>query len=287
MPTQIVSRREFFESIELLTALPRRVVESITVRLTYDVLDERRDFFLQPLVCSHDSVSWCPLVIKQSRPDRNMLKLMSRSASLRNAAATIIGGREQEMLNQLGLLLAKRNSYDYKLNCILSHQGRKAELDLLAYNRRVPDEVLLIEGKAVLAVDDVAEVQAATEQFNKAQRQLERVAEIMVSMPEDQKRAIYPFVDWAQVRTYRSIVVTPDSNPLADFDHSTIPALTLELIRTKFRSRDFRSPTAIWEACQSKDWLKPFALDGEDLFSSITIGSVRYEFPTRGDRFDA
>ena len=69
------------------------------------------------------------------------------------------------MLNELGVLLAKRGGYDYKLNCTFGYEGQSSEVDLLGYNRMVPAEVLVVEAKAVLAVDDVAEVQAATEQF--------------------------------------------------------------------------------------------------------------------------
>lgn len=172
MPTQIVPCSVFFESMIHLTGLTAQVIDNITNRLTYDTADVKRDVFLQPILRGPESVSWCPLWIKQSRPERNALKLMSRSPTLANSAATIIGGREQHMLKELGLLLAKRGGYDFKLNSRLRGKGQASELDLLAYNRRVPSEVLLVEAKAILAVDDVAEVQAATEQFRKAKLQL-------------------------------------------------------------------------------------------------------------------
>lgn len=286
MPTQVVPRSEFAEWMTTLTGLDVDTIGRIITRLTYPVADKRRDMILQPLICGPASVSWCPLAIKQSKPERNTLKLMSRLSPLRDQAATLIGEREKELLRQLGLLLAKRAGYDYKLNSILRNRERQAELDLLAYNRKTPDEVLLVEAKAVLAVDEVGEVQAATEQFNEAQEQLRRVTEILTSLPNDQKRSLYPFVDWGRVRTYRPLVVAPDSNPRAGFDHSDISMITLELLRTQLRSRHFKSPTAIWEASRLKEWLKPLPIHGEDLYSSITIGSVRYEFPTRGGRFD-
>lgn len=287
MPTQIVPAREFSEAMVSLTGLPSQVVDVVTNRLTYDTSDPKRDVFLQPLLCRSESVSWCPLYIKQSRPERNMLKLMSRSRTLSNASATIIGGREGQMLGELGLLLAKRAGYDYKLNCGLRYGGQSTELDLLAYNREAPAEVLIVEAKAVLAVDDVAEVQAATEQFKKAQAQLERASKILNSMPMDRKRFLFPFVDWDQVKIYRPLVITPDSSPLAEFAPDVVAVITLELVRTQFRSRDFRSPTAICEACKRKEWLKPFGLDGEDFYSSIRIGSVTYEFPARGERSES
>jgi hypothetical protein len=138
-----------------------------------------------------------------------------------------------------------------------------------------------------LAVDDVAEVQAATEQFKKAQAQLERASKILNSMPMDRKRFLFPFVDWDQVKIYRPLVITPDSSPLAEFAPGVVAVITLELVRTQFRSRDFKSPTAICEACKRKEWLKPFGLDGEDFYSSIRIGPVTYEFPARGERSES
>jgi hypothetical protein len=60
-----------------------------------------------------------------------------------------------------------------------------------------------------------------------------------------------------------------------------------DAIRTHLRNRDFKSPTAICDACQRKEWLKPFNLDGEDFYSSIRIGSITYEFPARGERFES
>jgi len=283
MPTQILPLTKFYHAMEVLTALPSPVIQSITSRLTYDQTDPRSDIFLQPLICSSDGISWCPLVIKQSRPERNMFKLMSRSAALRNAAANIIGAREGPMLKELGLLLAKRRGYDYKLNCTIRSATETAEIDLLAYNRKAPSEVLLVEGKAVLAVDDVAEVQAATDQFKKAKEQLERTTRILSSaLSHQRKRTLFPFVDWAQVKTYHSLVVTPDSNPLSNFDEHEVPVITLELIRSQLRNRDFKSPSTIWQACRRRDWLKPLSLEGEDFYSSMTVGSVTYEFPARG-----
>jgi hypothetical protein len=205
---------------------------------------------------------------------------------MRNAAANIIGGREGPMLKELGLLLAKRGGYDYKLNRKVASADETAEIDLLAYSRKAPTEVLLVEGKAILAVDDVAEVHAATEQFNSAKEQLERTARILSTMPRQEKSSLFPFVDWSQVKSYHTLVVTPDSNPLSSFDEQEVPVITLELIRTQLRKRDFKSPWAICNACRRRDWLKPFALDGEDLYLGVTVGSVTYELPARGSSMD-
>jgi hypothetical protein len=187
------------------------------------------------------------------------------------------------MLNHVGLLLAKKGKFDFKLNRPLRHGNQKAELDLLAYNRKVPSELLLIEAKAVLAVDDVGEVVTATKEFKKAQDQLRRAEALLRAMPAPQKRDIYPFVDWGRVDTFRLLVVTPDSNAQAEFDHSEVPLITLELMRTQLRYRDYKSPTAVWEACKRKAWMEPLTLTGADFYKEIRIGSVKYEIPLKGD----
>jgi hypothetical protein len=284
MPTQILTWPEFSTAMSFLAELGPQVISEITHRLTYDTTDQKRDAFLQPLVVSSGWISWCPLLIKQSRPERNMLKLMSRSPTLCNAASTIIGGREGQMLKEIGLRLAKRSGYDYKLNTLIRGGGQSAELDLLAYNRKAPTEILLVEAKAVLAVDDVAEIQAATEQLWKAKRQLERSISILNIMPLERKQSLFPFVDWGRIETYRPLMITPDSSPLGEFTHDAVSVVTLEVFRTQFSNRDLKTPTAIWEACRSKEWLKPFNLDGEDFYSRMKVGSVTYEIPGKEQR---
>lgn len=284
MPTQILSLSDFLEAMRSLTELEPEVISEITSRLTYNTINQKRDAFLQPLLVSQNRIAWCPLLVKQSRPERNMLKLMSRTPPLSNVAATIIGGREGQMLKEFGLRLAKRG-YDYKLNTTMRWGGQMSELDLLAYNRKTPDELLLVEAKAVLAVDDVAEVQSATEQLRKAARQLKRSISILNAMPLKRKNTLFPFVNWERAKIYRRLVMTPDSSPLGEFSEDDVSVITLELLRTQFRNRDLKTPTAIWEACRTKNWLKPFKIDGEDYYSSMKIGSITYEFPAREQTF--
>lgn len=283
MPTQVVPLAEFHERMQLLSGLDSDTVARIVDRLSYSSQSPKSELLLQPLLLSRNFVSWCPLAVQISKYERNALKVMSRAEALRDAAATLIGSRERLMLNHVGLLLAKKGKFDFKLNRPLRHGNQKAELDLLAYNRKVPSELLLIEAKAVLAVDDVGEVVTATKEFKKAQDQLRRAEALLRAMPAPQKRDIYPFVDWGRVDTFRLLVVTPDSNAQAEFDHSEVPLITLELMRTQLRYRDYKSPTAVWEACKRKAWMEPLTLTGADFYKEIRIGSVKYEIPLKGD----
>jgi hypothetical protein len=283
MPTQVIPRAEFHERMQMLSGLDPDTVARIVDRLSYDWQSPKSELLLQPLLTSRNFVSWCPLAVQISKYERNALKVMSRAEALRDAAATLIGSREKLMLNQVGLLLAKKGKFDFKLNRTLRHEDQRAELDLLAYNRKAPSELLLIEAKAVLAVDDVGEVVAATKEFKKAQGQLRRAEALLRAMPAAQKRDIYPFVDWGRAETFRLLVVTPDSNAQAEFDHSEIPLITLELMQTQLRYRDYKSPTAVWEACKRKAWMEPLTLTGADFYKEIKIGSVTYGIPLRRD----
>lgn len=274
MPTQIVPERQFTETIVSITGLSAEVVNEILNRLTYDASDPKRDVFLQPLLRHSESVCWCPLVIKYSRPERNMLKLMSRSGRLSGAAANIIGGREAQMLKEFGRFLSKRAGYDYKINTTIRWSGQTSEIDLLAYNKRAPTEILLVEAKAILAVDDVGEVHSADEHMRKAKRQLERGVDILKTMPQERKEVLFRFVDWDQITVYRLLVITPDSSPLGGAPQEDVSVITLELLRTQLRNRDLKTPTALWEACKRKRWLKPFGLDGEDFYLNIKVGRL-------------
>src|SRR5260370_33185551 len=101
---------------------------------------------------------------------------------LKRTADNLIGDRDRSLLNGLGQLLA-RHGYAYKLMTRLSHGGEDGELDLLAYNAGTPEEVLLVEAKALLAADEIAETNTATDALIRAQGQLWRAAGILHRVP--------------------------------------------------------------------------------------------------------
>ena len=148
IPTQVLTRAKFLDNMEILSGLDAQIIQAIVERLSYRTeRNVRSDIFLQPLLCGNNSISWSPVVVGLSKIERNMLKLLSRDPSMQNLAATMIGSREKTMLREMGATLPRKGGYDFKLNKTLQYMDRKGELDLLAYNRKYPDQILLIEGK--------------------------------------------------------------------------------------------------------------------------------------------
>lgn len=280
MPTQIINQNKFCNAIEELTKLTPQVINAIVQRLIYDQRNPKSDIFLQPLIMGEENISWCPFVIQNSQYGRNMLKLMARTKSLKSEADNLIGSREILLLRKLGLILAKRGKFAFKLNRKINHVDEIGELDLLAYNQRFCDQILLIEGKALLAADEVNEISAATEILIEAQNQLLRNLKILKKMPLEQKITLYPFVDWHKVNRYFLVIITPETQPNSNYDGYEIPVTTLEEIKLFFKAKDCRSPFSFWEACRNKNWLRHLELD-EESHDDILVGGVIYKIPVQ------
>ena len=101
---------------------------------------------------------------------------------------------------------------------------------MLAYNTRSPEELLLVEAKSILAADEINEVDAATTELVRAQGQLRRTIEILGRMPTHQKAGLFKFVRWENVTHYYGMVLTPDTHPNERYDHSEIPAISLDAL---------------------------------------------------------
>ena len=222
VPTQVVSQEVFKNKIGLLSGLTPQTVESIVDRLRYDGSLAKPDVFLTPLFCAGGYVAWSPTVIIKSKSERNLLKQMARSKVLKKIADNLIGERERSLSNGFGQLLS-RHGYAYKLMTELTHDDEDGELDLLAYHPGAPEEILLVEAKAVLAADEIGEGEAATFELIRAQGQLRRAADILNRMSFQQKSRLFKFVRWECVRTFYGLVLTPDTHPNERYDHSQIP----------------------------------------------------------------
>jgi hypothetical protein len=282
MATQIVNLDRFTRCVQELSGLKEVMIRKIIDRLCYRSTP-KSDAFLQPLLCSNDLIAWCPLAIQLSKPERNMLKLMARSSGhLPDIAANIIGSREQEMLGQFGQFLAKRAQYDFKLNQGIRVGEEEAEVDMLAYRKKASREVLLVEGKTLLAVDDIGEVLTASEEIQKAQKQLYRSRDLLQKLPLAKKTEIYPFVDWPNVDTFRLLVITPESYPSRFVDQKEVPVITLQAVKTRIKNRDLQSPTTFWATCRDKQWLSNLIPDKQG-FEELVVGDVIYEVPFWGE----
>ncbi|MBM4001201.1 MAG: hypothetical protein FJ297_16980 [Planctomycetes bacterium] len=277
-PTQCIARTEFLESMQSLTALPRTTVEAIVQRLTYDCKAKWPDVYQQPLFCGANTVTWSASVIQNSKQLRNMLKLMSRTKSLQDHAANLIGSREGRMLWELGHMLSRRGKTEYKLTTSISCGDDKGEVDLVAYNRKLPDELLIVEGKAGLGVDEINEVDAATTEMQGGQEQLANVRGILARMSDGEKAAIFKFVNWSLVKRVYGVVVSADAEPNDRYDHSEYPGISLQTIRARLRDNHFGSPQKFWRACKERNWMNKLRAYTER-YSPISVGEVTYELP--------
>ena len=160
---------------------------------------------------------------------------------------------------------------------------RKGELDLLAYNRKYPDQILLIEGKAVLAVDDLTEVIAASKELCRAQEQIRSTAELLKSMPIKQKQALYPFVQWDRVTSYYLMVATPETQPDSQqYDYEEVPLITLETMKSQMNIKQLQNPRLFYEASKRREWLDDL-IPATEFYETIEIGGIKYEIPGEGE----
>ena len=276
LPTQFLRRDEFVSHMAELSGLPPEKVEACTNRLTYglECLD-KPDPYLQPLVCTATHVLWSPHLVMLSKSERNVLKLTARIPLLKTIADDLIGGREASLLNEFGRLLGK-HGYQYKTRIQLP--GGVGEIDLLAYHDKHPERLLLVEGKALLGVDEVTEIAKATKEMVKGQGQLARTVGVLEGMTVEARRALWSKPLWQYVRSFAGIVLTPNVQPDATYSHSLYPALALETVRRYFQRSDFKSPGAFWEAAVAKRWLGKYR-GRQTGFHPVTVGSVTYELP--------
>jgi hypothetical protein len=276
--TQSLHRDTFIDVIHTKSGLALRVVEQIVARLSYgQPTNAQPDIFLQPLIVG-ERITFSPLLIELSKYERNMLKLMAAMPTLKDIAANLIGSRERRLSETLGLLLAKRGSFDFQCNQSICVDDRRSEIDLLAWNQTSPNELLLVESKAILEPDEVAQVDEAGKKIAEAQQQINEAADILMAMPIEQRRQIFRFVDWSAVTTIRKVVLTASTLPDVGYDEESVPVITLRAAQASMRHRHFRTPSSFWSACRDKQWLQE--LIGADAgHRTIRVGDVRYEIP--------
>lgn len=278
-PTQCVERLDFVAAMIELTGLSDDTVEAITERLTYDRRTKWPEVFQQPLFCGQQSVAWSASIVQGSKSLRNMLKLMSRTKKLQNHAATLIGSREDKMLSHLGSEISKRGKAAFKLRTPIAADGEQGEVDLLAYNLKFPDELLVVEGKALLGVDEINEVDAATKEMQSGQDQLSRVIRILSKMSDEEKSALFKFVKWNLVKHVFGVVVAGDAEPNDKYDHTVFPGISLQTIEDRLRGNHLASPKKFWRACRDRRWMDGLRGYSES-YRPIKVGDVTYELPS-------
>lgn len=278
VPVQLVPEQAFVAGMADIAGLPVTQVGLLLERLTFGAWGQKNpDIFLQPLVRGPSRVAWSPNVVLLSNADRNMLKLMARGPKrFKDMADNLIGGREHVTAHPFGELLKQEHGFQYKTGIVLP-DGR-GEIDLIAFHTRYPDEVLLIEVKGVLDVDEVNEMHQATQEMVGGQDQLRRVIGLLDGMTSDEKRRLWSQPRWEGVTNYYGVVLTPNSQPNPSYDHREFPAVTLETVFRRLRPRHFRSPHSFWKASVSKPWLA--AYQGRQIeYVPLEVGGTAYELP--------
>jgi len=254
-------------------------VARITDRLTYDCSNKKAQILLQPLIRLGGKVLWSPWVVRKSRHDRNILKLMARTPELKLISDNVVGQRERAFLNLIGRHLAKKSGYQYKINTDISNGVQFAEIDLLAYRTRVPQEVLIVEAKTILAVDETNEIADATDKLISAQRQVLSTLDILKALDVDRRRLLFRFVDWSKVSDYYPLVMTPDSHPNTLYSDQVVPHVTFASLANYVKPRDVSRPSRIWLTCRDKDWIKQRTPARHYAFKDVAVGNLTYSLP--------
>jgi hypothetical protein len=278
MPTQTVEVDEFVDQVKTLSCLSAESVEMILDRLTFHP-GPKADILLTPFLRGECSICWSPAVIVDYAHERNLLKVMSRgSKALCEHAATVNGSRGRVLGRLIGVEFAKRG-YQFNLDTPIASSTEKTDVDVLLYQTTRPDEVLIVQAKAIIAPDEINEVDDATKTLAYAQEQARRTMRILRVMPAAQKRQKFKFVNWDAVTQLFGVVATPDAEPHSLVDPREIPVLTLVSLRWRFRPRDFWCPSRFWKACVQRPWVEREMREEKHRHRDIKVGDLVYRLP--------
>ena len=278
MPTQIVARDEFVHQVAALSHLPATSVQTILDRLTFHPA-RKADILLTPFLLGEDSVCWSPVGIMKYAHQRNLLKVMSRGTKdLREHAATINGRRDRILGQLIGKKFATRG-FQFNLDTPIAANTERTDIDVLLYQTARPDEVLVVEAKALIAPDEINEVYDATQTLVYAQEQVRRAVRILREMPVVEKRQKFKFVDWDKATKFYGVVITTDAEAHWTIDQQEVPVLTYNSLRWRFRPRDFRCPSRFWAACVQRPWQDGEMRVEKDVHADFRVGHLIYRLP--------
>lgn len=280
MPTQLVADDVFMDQTSRLSGLASETVSAILERLSVTP-GPKADILLTPFLRSDGQVAWSPAGIIKMRHERNLLKVMARGPQpMQNHAATVNGQRDRPLASLIGAELNKRG-YQYKLETPVAAGGDETDIDILLWHSQQPDEVLVVEAKILLAPAEVNEVNDAAGVMLAAQEQVERALRILEAMPIEDRRRKFRFVPWEAVRRVVGIVVTSDAEPHSLIDPLNVPVITLGTLRRRMRTRDFRSPRRLRQACIDRAWLEGEIEEGQAGHADVVVGAITYRLPVR------
>ncbi len=106
------------------------------------------------------------------------------------------------------------------------------------------------------------------------------VEDILGRMGERRKAELFKFVDWTKIRAVFLVVILTEGEPHILLDHSEIPVITYDILRTRLRTCDFSAPKRFWSACIERNWLQGKLPEAKTAFISIPVGEITYRLPT-------
>jgi hypothetical protein len=278
MPIQIVAKDEFVDQVTALSHLSSASAQTILDRVTFRPA-RKADVLLTPFLIGEGSVCWSPVGIMKYAHQRNLLKVMSRGMKdLREHAATVNGKRDRA----LGQLIGKKfatHGFQFNLDTPVAANAERTDIDVLLYQTARPDEVLIIEAKALITPDEINEVYNASQTLVYAQEQVRRAMRILGKMPLVEKQQKFKFVDWDKVAKFYGVVITTDAEAHWTIDHQEIPVLTYNSLRWRFRPRDYRCPSRFWAACVQRPWQDGEMRIEEDIHVDFRVGDLLYRLP--------
>jgi hypothetical protein len=278
VPTQIVGGQEFIKQISELGRLSDKSVKTILDRLTFHS-GQKADVLLTPFLRGEDSVCWSPAGVINYSHERNLLKVMSRGAKTWcQHAATVNGLRSRPLGQAIGSEFAK-HGYQFKLDTPIGGDDESTDVDVLLYQTTRPEEVLVVEAKALISPDEINEVSDVTQKVIEAQEQVRRVLHILKATPITEKQRKFKFVNWERVTQFFGVVATVDAEPHSQVDPQEVPVLTYVSLCWRFRPRDFRSPSRFWNACVQRPWQEREITEEEHRHRAITVGDLTYRLP--------
>lgn len=277
MPTQYVSREVLVARISKASGMSGEIVAKVIERLTH-YPGSSLDPLLQPLIYTRGGLVWSAWWMVESSHERNALRVMAQTPTLKPLADNLIGGRENRLTEAV---LSEFIAYGYrgKRHTVIAAGGSSGEIDLLLYNESVPKEVLLVEVKAGLAPDEINEVHNATVMLEHAQGQLVKCLGILDCAHREALESWFPFVDWDKVTNKFALVVSADSDPNTRIDSSQIPAISFAVFKSQLETDDYQSPAAVVHACKERRWLAGLKLSMHG-YERLDIGDVSYEIPS-------
>ena len=205
-------------------------------------------------MCIRDS-AWSTSVVSNASPERNLLRLLARMKEGQQLTSSLIGDRDRSLAVKFGKHLQDACGYQFKVETDVASSEENGDIDVLAYNTKVPSEVLIVECKAVLAADEINEVGGVAKAIAKGQKQLQKIERIFAEMDQTRRRDLFKFVDWSKVKTFHYLVLTPDSEPGPGMLLKEIPAISLNAIYDCFSDKQLKSPSRLVSRARSTPWL--------------------------------